>query len=69
MLKRYARCSPWWHLFGQVIVSQNPAGIAIKPQGGEAGTILVGNLPACNAVIHIVDRVLLPNLVCRSAHS
>ena len=43
-------------------MSQDPAGITIKPQGGEAGTILVGNLPACDALIHIVDRVLLPNL-------
>ena len=46
----------------QVIVSQDPVGIQIKPQGGEAGNVLVGNLPACNAVVHIVDRVLLPNL-------
>ena len=43
-------------------MTQNPAGIDIKPQGGEAGTILVGDLPACDAVVHIVDRVLLPNL-------
>ena len=48
---------------------QNPAGIAIKPQGGEAGTILVGDLPACDAVVHIVDRVLLPNLASNSLAS
>jgi hypothetical protein len=43
-------------------VSQDPEGIEVKPQGGEAANILIGNLPACNAIIHIVDRVLLPNL-------
>ena len=45
-----------------MILPQNPAGIEVKPRGGDAGTILVGNLPACNAIIHIVDRVLVPNL-------
>ena len=44
-------------------MSQDPEGIEVKPQGGEAANILVGDLPACNAIIHIVDRVLLPNLV------
>ena len=46
----------------QVVVTQDPEGILIKPQGGQAGNILIGNLPACNAIIHIIDRVLLPNL-------
>ena len=39
--------------------------IQIVPLGGPPATILLGDLPACNAVVHIVDRVLLPTLVSK----
>lgn len=46
-----------------------PSGIQITPSGSAPGTILLGDLPACKAVVHIVDRVMLPTLVSAPAQS
>ena len=40
-----------------------PSSIQITPSGGAPATIILGDLPACKAIVHIVDRVLVPNLV------
>ena len=45
-------------------VSSAPDGaLLITPTGGAPATILLGDLKACKADVHVVDRVLLPTLV------
>lgn len=36
--------------------------ISVQAPGGEAGNVIIPNVTACSAVVHVIDRVLLPQL-------
>lgn len=43
-----------------LLISTNNDSIFVVPPGGEAGIIQLVDIDACNAVIHIIDTVLMP---------
>jgi hypothetical protein len=49
-----------------VQVSVKNGTVRIRPQGnGGAANVIKADLAACNAVVHVIDRVLLPARVSR----
>jgi Fasciclin domain len=40
------------------------SGITVVPSGGSPAHVILGDIAACNAIVHVIDTVLLPsNLV------
>lgn len=43
-----------------LLISTHKDSIFVVPPGGEAGVVQLVDINACNAVLHVIDTVLLP---------
>lgn len=37
--------------------------VLVRPEGGPAATVVTADLAACDALVYVVDHVLLPDMV------